>query len=72
MPETQKIEYKSVWRDEFLKWICGFANAQGGVLFIGKDDNGNVIGVNNAKKLFQISVYKDKIMIWNYGQLNFR
>ena len=53
MPETQKIEYKSVWRDEFLKWICGFANAQGGVLFIGKDDNGNVVGVNNAKKLLE-------------------
>jgi len=51
MLETQNIEYKSVWKDEYLKWICGFANAQGGTLFIGKDDNGNVVGVNNAKKL---------------------
>lgn len=53
MPETQNIEYKSVWKDEYLKWICGFANAQGGTLYIGKDDNGNVVGVKNAKKLLE-------------------
>ncbi|WP_254424817.1 helix-turn-helix domain-containing protein [Capnocytophaga sp. oral taxon 878] len=29
MHETQNIEYKSSWRDEYLKWICGFANANG-------------------------------------------
>jgi len=53
MPETQNIEYKSSWRDEFLRWICGFANAQGGTLFIGKDDKGNVVGVENSKKLLE-------------------
>jgi ATP-dependent DNA helicase RecG len=26
MTETQIIEYKSIWKDEYLKWICGFAN----------------------------------------------
>ena len=53
MPETQNKEYKSVWKDEYLKWICGFANAQGGTLYIGKDDNGNVVGVKNARKLLE-------------------
>lgn len=53
MPESQNIEYKIIWKDEYLKWICGFANAQGGTIFIGKDDNGNVVGVNNAKKLLE-------------------
>ena len=24
MPENQNIEWKSSWRDEYLKWICGF------------------------------------------------
>jgi len=28
-----------------LKWICGFANAKGGKIYIGKDDNCNVVGV---------------------------
>ena len=53
MSETQNIEYKSSWRDEFLREICGFANAQGGTLFIGKDDKGNVVGVKNSAKLLE-------------------
>jgi ATP-dependent DNA helicase RecG len=53
MPEKQNIEYKSIWKDEYLKWICGFANAQGGIIFIGKDDDGNVVGVQNSKKLLE-------------------
>lgn len=32
MTETQNKEYKQSWRDEYLKWICGFANAQGGTI----------------------------------------
>ncbi|MBQ3923436.1 MAG: putative DNA binding domain-containing protein [Spirochaetales bacterium] len=51
MSESQLIEYKESWRDEYLKWICGFANAQGGKLYIGVDDSGNVCGVNDAKRL---------------------
>jgi ATP-dependent DNA helicase RecG len=51
MPETQNIEYKSSWHDDYLKWICGFANAQGGIIFIGKDDVGKVVGVEDYKKL---------------------
>ena len=38
MNENQNIEWKRSWRDEYLKWICGFANAQGGVLEIGRND----------------------------------
>ena len=34
MPEQQNIEYKSSWHDDYLKWICGFANAQGGRIYI--------------------------------------
>jgi len=47
MPETQNIEYKSSWHDDYLKWICGFANAQGGKIYIGKDDSGNIVGVDD-------------------------
>ncbi len=51
MPEQQNIEYKQSWHDDYLKWVCGFANAQGGLIFIGKDDNGNIVGVSDYKKL---------------------
>lgn len=53
MSEDQIIEYKSTWRDEFLKWICGYANAQGGTLFIGIEDGGEVVGIKNAGKLLE-------------------
>ena len=29
MPESQSTEWKSKWKDEYLEWICGYANAQG-------------------------------------------
>ncbi len=50
MPEKQNIEYKSSWHDDYLKWIGGFANAQGGKIYIGKDDAGAVVGVEDYKR----------------------
>jgi len=51
--ESQTIEYKPSWRDEYLKWVCAFANTDGGRLFIGLDDNGNPIGIKDSKKLLE-------------------
>ncbi len=51
--ESQNVEYKQSWKDEYLKWICGFANAQGGRIFIGKDDAGKTVGLAGAKKLLE-------------------
>lgn len=53
MTESQNTEYKASWRDEYLKWVCGFANAHGGTIAIGIDDKGNVVGVENARKLLE-------------------
>ncbi|MDR3189013.1 MAG: putative DNA binding domain-containing protein [Prevotellaceae bacterium] len=53
MPEQQNIEYKSSWHDDYLKWICGFANAQGGQIYIGKDDTGKIIGIENYQELME-------------------
>ncbi|MEC3882061.1 AlbA family DNA-binding domain-containing protein [Parapedobacter sp. 10938] len=51
MPEQQNIEYKQSWRDEYLKWVCGFANAQGGQIYIGINDMGDVTGLDGYRKL---------------------
>lgn len=51
--ENQDIEYKQIWRDEYIKWICGFANARGGSLYIGINDNDEVVGIENSKKLLE-------------------
>lgn len=53
MHEQQNIEYKQSWRDEYLKWVCGFANAQGGKIYIGIDDKGNISGLTDYKKLME-------------------
>jgi ATP-dependent DNA helicase RecG len=52
-PEKQNIEFKSTWHDDYLKWICGFANAQGGKIFIGLNDSGEVVGVGNYRGLME-------------------
>jgi len=61
MPETQNTEYKSSWQDDYLKWICGFANAQGGTLIIGKDDNGET-WLKKQGERGQGTIY---VMKWN-------
>ena len=50
-PETQKNEYKSSWQDEYYEWISGYANANGGTLYVGINDDGYVVGVKDSKFL---------------------
>jgi ATP-dependent DNA helicase RecG len=71
MIETQNIEYKVIWKDEYLRWICGFANAQGGIVFIGKDDDGNVVGVKDAKKLLEELPNKITTILGIVADVNF-
>lgn len=51
--ESQNIEYKESWRDEYLKWLCGFANASGGRMYIGVNDDREIVGVANSKRLME-------------------
>ena len=51
--ESQHTEWKENWRDEYLRWVSGFANAEGGTLVIGKNDDGLVVGLKDAKKLLE-------------------
>lgn len=51
--ESQNIEWKNKWKDEYLEWICGYVNANGGKMYIGCDGNGNIIGLTNAQKLLE-------------------
>jgi ATP-dependent DNA helicase RecG len=49
--ETHLVEWKESWRDEYLRWLCGFANADGGTLIIGKNDHGEPVGAPDANRL---------------------
>src|SRR5574344_2930680 len=68
--ESQNVEYKESWRDEYLKWICGFANASGGTLFIGIADDGKVCGVKDSKKLMEEIPNKIQSMLGIIADVN--
>jgi ATP-dependent DNA helicase RecG len=70
MPEQQNIEYKSSWHDDYLKWVCGFANAQGGKIYIGKDDAGAVVGVEDYKRLMDDIPNKIKNLMGITAEVN--
>jgi ATP-dependent DNA helicase RecG len=53
MPEQHNIEYKQSWHDDYLKWVCGFANAIGGIIYIGIDDKGEVTHLASYEKLLE-------------------
>ncbi len=70
MPESQNIEYKTNWRDEYLKWICGFANANGGKLYIGIDDYGTITGVDDFSELLVQLPNKFRDILGVYAEIN--
>lgn len=53
LSESQNIEYKESWNDKYLQWVCGFANAQGGRIYIGVDDERHIVGVQDARRLME-------------------
>ena len=51
--ECQNVEYKRSWQDKYLEWICGFANAQGAVMYFGVDDDHEVVGLEHVDRLME-------------------
>lgn len=54
MKESQNVEFKKSWRDEYLKILCAFANTDGGVLYLGISDDGKSVGLQNPEVLLEI------------------
>lgn len=48
--ETENIEFKVQFTEEIYKEVIAFANTDGGIIYVGIDDNGNVIGLNDVDK----------------------
>jgi len=52
--ELQNEEWKETWNRDYLRVIDAFANTPGGgKLIIGKRDNGEIVGISNAKWLME-------------------
>ena len=48
---------------QHLEWVCGFANAKGGTIFIGKDDDGSVHSVSDSKDLLETIPQKIRVTL---------
>lgn len=59
--ENHNTEYKRIWKDEYLKWVCGFANADGGRICIGIDDDMTAVGVTHLHQ--QLEDIPNKIVM---------
>lgn len=46
--ETEEIEFKSCITGDLYKEVIAFANTNGGVIYVGIDDEGNVVGLDNV------------------------
>lgn len=68
--EDQEIEYKQSWQDEYLATISALANSKGGKLIIGINDKGNIIGLENHKKLLETLPNKIKNKLGILPEIN--
>lgn len=50
--ESERVEYKLQMVDDIYKEVIAFANMDGGVIYIGIDDNGNLIGIDNVDETY--------------------
>ena len=51
LPESDISEWKSSWRDDYMKWLAAYAYNDGGKLYIGVNDDGYVVGLKDVKEL---------------------
>jgi ATP-dependent DNA helicase RecG len=50
--ETENIEFKSQFTEDIYKEIIAFANTEGGVIYIGIDNDGNIKGIDNVDETY--------------------
>jgi ATP-dependent DNA helicase RecG len=72
MRESQHTEWKESWRDDHLRWVCGFANAAGGMLVIGRNDKGCIVGIPNAGRLLEELPNKIRDLLGIVVEVNLR
>ena len=50
--ESENIEFKLQMVDDIYKEVIAFANTDGGVLYVGIDDNGNAVGLDDVDETY--------------------
>ena len=52
MRETRILEFKETITNTFLKTVSAFSNYDGGTIYFGIDDEGNIKGLPDVKQAF--------------------
>ena len=62
--ETESVELKRTLNKDFIKEVVAFLNTRNGIIYIGVDDKGNVIGVENVDKTMREirDIIRDQIL----------
>lgn len=50
--ESERMEYKSRLIDDIYKEVIAFANTDGGVIYLGIDDKGNLVGIDDVDETY--------------------
>ena len=50
--ESENIEYKSIVVEDICKSVIAFANTNGGIVYVGYDDKGNAVGLDNVDNVY--------------------
>lgn len=51
--ESETVELKEIYTSDLRKEIVAFANTNGGIIYVGVQDNGEIVGLNNADFVMQ-------------------
>ena len=62
--ETESVELKRALNKDFIKEVVAFLNTRNGIIYVGVDDKGNVIGVENVDKTMREirDIIRDQIL----------
>ncbi|MBC7090716.1 MAG: ATP-binding protein [Nitrososphaeria archaeon] len=68
--ESETLEFKSSLSDfeEILATISAFSNIKGGTIFVGVDDNGNIVGVPIGRRTlenYRMRPRKPGTLVWD-------
>ena len=44
------VEYKASWQEKYLEWICGYANAKGGVHYVAIQERQDVRTIGSSRR----------------------
>lgn len=64
LKETESIEFKRLLNDSFEKEVVAFLNTNSGRIYLGIDDNGKIIGIENTDQVMKeiVEIITNKIL----------